>query len=249
MGGVTGIARRIGHRNRNAMVTFPSAPMTDAGTPTLQLPFACTTPVKLWPPTVTVTTSPAAAPVALAGNNLRLALLTGVENIVARDGIDGHDRGDSIHGEMRRVDDPFPALSLTFTVRVCSPFASDCTSLAGSVTDRYRRCPPWRYGFTVHCHRDNLTGFRRGFPAQRQRLMVFSGIDNIVLRDSIDRDGRCRSIHANRLTAVHGIARRVLAADVHRPCRRPAPAHPPQAPSRSMRRLHPPQPYRICRSA
>ena len=71
--------------------------------------------------------------------------------------------------------------------------------------------------FTVHCHRDNLTGFRRGFPAQRQRLMVFSGIDNIVLRDSIDRDGRCRSIHANRLTAVHGIARRVLAADVHRP--------------------------------
>ncbi|VAC87299.1 Uncharacterised protein [Enterobacter cloacae] len=130
----------------------PSAPMTDAGTPTLQLPFACTTPVKLWPPTVTVTTSPAAAPVAwpeiicawpcslvlrISSPATVLMVTTGATVSTVK---------------CAWVDDPFPALSLTFTVRVCSPFASDCTSLAGSVTDQVPSLPTvavWFLPFTV----------------------------------------------------------------------------------------------------
>ncbi|MNT07677.1 hypothetical protein D3C72_1423920 [compost metagenome] len=47
-------------------VTEPSlsAEITLAGTPTLQLPLASSTVVYVWPPMVTVTLSPAAAPVA-----------------------------------------------------------------------------------------------------------------------------------------------------------------------------------------
>ncbi|CZU35965.1 Uncharacterised protein [Enterobacter hormaechei] len=119
----------------------PSAPMTEAGTPTLQLPSAWTAPVKVLPPTVTVTMSPSAAPFAwpeiicacpcslvfrMSSPATVLIVTTGAAVSTVKSAV---------------VDDPLPALSLTFTVRVCSPLASACTSLAGSVTDQLPSLP------------------------------------------------------------------------------------------------------------
>ncbi|CZV79748.1 Uncharacterised protein [Enterobacter kobei] len=71
--------------------------------------------------------------------------------------------------------------------------------------------------FAVQRYRHNLSGFRVGFTGQRQRLVVLGGIDDIVLRERIDRERWRSGIHANRLASAHGIPRRVFAADVDRP--------------------------------
>lgn len=77
----------------------PSAPMTEAGTPTLQLPSACTTPVRSGRRGNRDHVARCRA-ARLAGDNLRTALLAGIENIVARYGIDRNYGCGGINGEI-----------------------------------------------------------------------------------------------------------------------------------------------------
>ena len=71
--------------------------------------------------------------------------------------------------------------------------------------------------FAVQRDRHNLARFRIGFSGQRQRLIMFSRVDDVVLGDCVDRNCWRSGIDANRLAAGHGVARRVFAADVDRP--------------------------------
>ena len=46
---------------------------------------------------------------------------------------------------------------------------------------------------------------------------MLGGINDVVLREGIDREGWRDGIHADCLAAAHGVTRRVFAADVDRP--------------------------------
>ena len=154
----------------------------------------------------------------LPGNDLRLALLAGVQNVVTRDGVDRHNGSGGINREIgsggrtvtRFIADVdregVPAVShrLYFTGRKRDG--------PGAVAAHGRRVI-----FTVQRDRHNLARFRIGFTANRQRLIMFSGVNDIVLRDRVHGERRRNGIDANRLTAAHDITRRVFAAHVDRP--------------------------------
>ena len=96
----------------------PSAPSTDAGTPTLQLPSASTTPVQDWPPTVTVTTSPADAPL-VCPEIICAWPCSLVFSMSSPATVSMVTTGAVVSTVKSAVtDEPLPALSLTFTVRV-----------------------------------------------------------------------------------------------------------------------------------
>ncbi len=154
----------------------------------------------------------------LPGNNLRLALFAGVQYVVARHGIDGDHRRGGIHRE------------ICGDRRTVARFVAD-VHRQGVITlverlhvVRSKRDGPGTVAahrgvvvFTVQRDRDDLTGFRSRFAGQRQRLAVLGGINDVVLREGIDREGWRDAIHADCLAAAHGVTRRVFAADVDRP--------------------------------
>ena len=123
----------------------PSAPMTEAGTPTLQLPSAWTAPVKVLPPTVTVTMSPSRRAVRLAGNNLRLPLLAGVQKCSRRprDGVDSDHWSCGIDREIGGDGRPVTRFVADVYRQECArQLASACTPGRKRVTDQLRRrCP------------------------------------------------------------------------------------------------------------
>ncbi len=154
----------------------------------------------------------------LPGNNLRLSLLAGVEDIVARDGVDGDDRRVGIYREIRGHG------------RTVARFVADVhrqgvvTLIKGLHLAGRQRDGPGAVAahrgviiFAVQRHRHNLPGFRVGFTTQRQRLVVLSGINDVVLRERIDGERWRSGIHANRLASAHGVTRRVFAADADGP--------------------------------
>ena len=91
--------------------------------------------------------------------------------------------------------------------------------LAGGQRNGPRAVAPYRGGmiFPVERYRHNLAGFRIGFTGERQRLVVLSRVDDVVLRNRINRKRWRVGIHTYRLAAAHGIARGVFTADVHGP--------------------------------
>ena len=154
----------------------------------------------------------------LPGNDLRLALLAGVQNVVTRDGVDRHNGSGGINREIGgggRTVTRFVADVDRQGVSAVSHrlyFTGRKRDGPGAVTAHGRRVI-----FTVQRDRHNLARFRIGFTADRQWLIMFSGVNGIVLRDCVHGDRRRNGIDANRLTAAHDITRRVFAAHVDRP--------------------------------
>ena len=154
----------------------------------------------------------------LPGNNLRLPLLADIEGIVARHGIDSDDRRGGINREISRH-------GRTVARFVANVNRQTVIALVERLhVVRCKRDGPGAVAthrsvivFTVQRDRDDLTGFRIRFTGQGQRLIVLSRINDVVLREGIDREGWRGGIHANRLAAAHGITRRVFTADVNRP--------------------------------
>lgn len=129
----------------------------------------------------------------LPGNNLRLALLAGVQNVVTRDSIDGDNRRGGIHREIcghgRAV-----ARFVTDVHRQGMVSLIKGLHLAGRQRDGPGAVAAHRgvIIFAVQRHRHNLPGFRVGFATQRQRLVVLGGINDVVLRECIDGEGWAR---------------------------------------------------------
>ncbi|SAC83495.1 Uncharacterised protein [Enterobacter cloacae] len=161
---------------------------------------------------------PRGGAICLPGDNLRLTLLAGIENIVARHGIDGDDRRGGIH---RKIGGDRRAVARF----IADVHRQGVIALAERLhIARRKRDGPGAVAahrgvvvFTVQRDRDDLTGFRIRFAGQRQRLAVLGGINDVILREGIDREGWRDGIHADCLAAAHGVTRRVFAADVNRP--------------------------------
>ena len=213
-----GVARRIGHGDRNAVATFPQR--ANDGGRHADAPAA----VRLDGTGKGLAANGHGDNVALrravrlAGNNLRLPLLAGVQNVVARDGVDSDHWSCGIHREIggdgrpvtRFVADVYRQGVLAVSQRLY--FTGRKRNGPAAVAAHGRRVI-----FAVQRDRHNLARFRIGFPGQRQRLIMFSRVDDVVLGDRVDRDHWRGGIDANRLAAGHGVARRVFTADVDRP--------------------------------
>ncbi len=153
-----------------------------------------------------------------AGNNVRLALLADIEDIVARHGMDGDDRRGGIHREFCR----HGRTVARFVAHVNRQGVITLTQRLHVV--HIKRDGPGAVAahrgvivFTVQGDRDDLTGFRIRFTGQGQRLIVLSRINDVVLRESIDREGWRGGIHPNRLASANGVTRHVFTAHVDRP--------------------------------
>jgi hypothetical protein len=87
-----------------------------------------------------VTTSPAAAPLARP-DNVRLALLADIEDIVARHGMDGDDRRGGIHREICRHGRAVARFVAHVNRQGVITLVSACTSFTSSVTDQVPSLP------------------------------------------------------------------------------------------------------------
>ena len=213
-----GVARRIGHGDRNAVATFTQR-ANDRGWHA-DAPAA----VRLDDTGKGLAANGHGDNVArrravrLAGNNLSLPLLAGVQNVVARDSVDSDHWRCGIDREIGGGGGPVTR----FVADVCRQgvlavshrlyFTGRKRNGPGAVAAHGRRVI-----FAVQRDRHNLARFRIGFSGQRQRLIMFSRVDDVVLGDRVDRNRWRSGIDANRLAAGHGVARRVFAADVDRP--------------------------------
>lgn len=81
-------------------VPFASAETTLAGTPTLQLPLASSTVVKVFVPIVTRHGATGCSTRGGTADNLRLGVFRRVDHIIACHRVDGDDRNGSIHRQV-----------------------------------------------------------------------------------------------------------------------------------------------------
>ncbi len=137
----------------------------------------------------------------------------GVNNIVARNGVDGEYRNGEIHRQIMRGARRIARFVIDIggqgeaTIRQCLKICSwniDAPAAVGLY-----RCLIRLHGWAIERYRNNLPRFGGGAAAHRHTRISFAGVNDIVAGDGIDNDGRRAAIHT---VAVH--RRGAIAVDI-----------------------------------
>ena len=135
------VARRIGHGDRNRCYSLQRANDAEAGTPTLQAAVRLDDTGKGLAANGHGDNVARCRAARLAGNNLRLPLLAGVQNVVARDGVDGDHRRCGIDREIGGDGGPVTRFVADVYRQGVLAVSQRLLSLAGSATDQVPSLP------------------------------------------------------------------------------------------------------------
>ncbi|BDY60409.1 hypothetical protein MUTS6_35480 [Escherichia coli] len=124
----------------------------------------------------------------------------GVNNIVARHGVDGQHRNGEIHCQIMRgarrvarfvIDRSSQGVAaIGQCLKVCRRNVNTPAAIG------LHRCLIGLHGRAIERYRNNLPRFSGGTAAHRHTRIGFAGVDDIVAGDGIDNDGRGTAIDA-----------------------------------------------------
>ncbi len=124
----------------------------------------------------------------------------GVNNIVARNGVDGEYRNGEIHRQIMRgarrvarfvIDRGGQGVAAIGQCRkVCRRNINTPAAIG------LYRCLIGLHGWTIERYRNNLPRFSGGGAAHRHTRIGFAGVDDIVAGNGIDNDGRGTAVDA-----------------------------------------------------
>ena len=124
----------------------------------------------------------------------------GVNNIVARNGVDGEYRNGEIHRQIMRgarrvarfvIDRRGQGVA---AIRQCLKICRRNVNTPDTIG--LHRCLIGLHGRAIERYRNNLPRFSGGGAAHRHARIGFAGVDDIVAGDGIDNDGRCTAVDA-----------------------------------------------------
>ena len=137
----------------------------------------------------------------------------GVNNIVARNGVDGKYRNGEIHRQIMRgarrvtrfvIDRRGQGVAaIGQCLKICRRNINTPAAVG------LYRCLIGLHGRAIECYRNNLPRFGGGGAAHRHACIGFAGVDDIVAGDGIDNDGWRAAVDA---VAMH--RRGAIAVDI-----------------------------------